>query len=388
VLLLSDAFQDAPLEALAWYREHEPVFQPSDIPAFVLTRYEDVAGMRDQERYSTSLIRALRESIDGLNVMQLDGAEHKRSRALVGAGFRPPVINAFVESEVVPIIDTLLETLAGASTVDLNETFCEKVPLWSVARLLGLHIDDDTRLAQLYRDQIAFTPLTATQEDLARSLAAREGLTELLTPAIEKVRANPDDSFLATLIDAESREGEHLSEDELLGFLRFLLPAGLETTMSSMSNAVFQAVSRPDVAAALVADPGRVVPFIEESLRWHAPISYINRVTVTSLTLHGVDMPAGAIVLGSINSANRDPSFFAAPDEFIADRDPNAHVAFGSGVHTCIGAPLARATLRAAIPRLLARFPSMTCAAGFEPRYAGVFDNRLTTLSVDLGRAA
>jgi cytochrome P450 len=386
VELLSPAFQDDPLPVLSWYRQHQPVVQAADVPAFVLTRYDDVASMRDQSLYSTSLIRALREPIDGINIMQLDGSEHKRNRALVSSGFRPPVIGKFVETEVAPIIDHLLDDLAGRDEVDLNEVFCEKVPFWSIARLLGLDIDDEPRLAQLYRDQIAFTPLTATPEDLARSLAAREGLTALLSPAVERINLRPDESFLATIMKAESKDGDRLNEEELFGFSRFLLPAGLETTMSSMSNAIYQIVSRPGVAMALRGDSSLLGPAIEETLRWHAPISYINRVTTRPVEIHGVTMPEGSIVLGSTNSANRDAAVFAEPDVFDPGRLPNSHLAFGTGVHSCIGAPLARATLRAALPRLLSRFPDVTIADGFSPCYTGVFDNRLTRLPVRLRR--
>jgi cytochrome P450 len=389
VQLFSPEFQSNPHPALAWYREHEPVFLPEDIPAYVLTRYSDVQGMRDQDTYSVAMIRAMREQIDGVNVMQLDGAEHKRSRALVGVGFRPRVINQFVGQEVVPIIDELLDGLAaGHQEVDLNPTFCQRVPFWSVARLLGLSVTEESTLAQLYRDQIAYTPLTAGPDDLARSLAAREGLTELLTPAIESVRANPDDSFLASLIAAETGSGDSLTEDELLGFLRFLLPAGLETTMSSMSNAIYELRRRPGLVESLQAAPESWGRALEETIRWHAPITYVNRVTMRDVELHGTVIPAGSIVLGSLNSANRDRLVFDRPDEFDPTRQPNEHVSFGVGVHMCIGAPLARATLRAALPRLFERFPDLQLAPGFAGEYEGVFDNRLVRLPVTLGAAA
>ena len=388
VQLFSPEFQSDPHAALAWYREHEPVLVPEDIPVYVLTRHADVQAMRDHETYSVSMIRAIREPIDGINVMQVDGAEHKRLRSLVGVGFRPRVINRFVETEVVPIIDRLLDGLAaGDPSIDLNPAFCQRVPFWSIARLLGLSVDEEDRLAGLYRDQIAYTPITAGPEDLARSLAAREGLTELLTPAIETVRADPDESFLGSLIAAGGRD-DRLSEEELLGFLRFLLPAGLETTMSSLSNAIFELARRPGLVASLQAEPERWGPAIEETIRWHPPISYVNRIATRDVVVQGTTIPAGSIVLGSLSAANRDPSAIERPDEFDPDRQPNDHLSFGVGIHMCIGAPLARGTLRAALPRLFERFPELTVAPGFEPVFEGVFDNRLSHLPVHLGAAA
>ncbi len=389
VQLFSPDFQSDPHAALAWHRAHEPVFLPEDIPAYVLTRYADVQAMRDQDTYTVAMIRAMREQIDGINVMQLDGAEHKRSRALVGVGFRPRVINQFIEQEVVPIIDELLDGLAaGEQDIDLNPAFCQRVPFWSVARLLGLSVSEESTLADLYRDQIAYTPLTASPEDFARSMAAREGLTELLTPAIESVRANPDDSFLASIIAAETSSGDQLTEDELLGFLRFLLPAGLETTMSSMSNAIYELRRRPGLVEGLQAEPDGWGAALEETIRWHPPITYVNRVTTRDVEFHGTTIPAGSIVLGSLTSANRDSLVFDRPDDFVPARDPNEHVSFGIGVHMCIGAPLARGTLRVALPRLFERFPDLQLAPDFEAQYEGVFDNRLTRLPVALGAPA
>lgn len=259
------------------------------------------------------------------------------------------------------------------------------MPFRSIARLLGLQTDSEGALSELYRDQIAFNPLQSGEEEWNRSIRARDGLTELLSPAVERTRKDPRDSFLATILRSETKGGDKLSEEELFGFLRFLLPAGLETTMSALSNAIYHFLSRPEVLELLRNDPAALNPAIEESLRWHAPISYVTRMTVQDTTVAGVDIPAMSVVLGSLNAANRDPDVFTDPDVFDPRRSPNKHIAFGVGVHTCIGAPLARATLRIAIPRLLERFPEMTISAGFEPRFSGAFDNRLTRLDVDLG---
>lgn len=381
--LLSPEIQNDPLPVLSWYQQHEPVFMAADFPAYVVTRYEDVLGMRDQDVFSTRLIRDIRGPIDGPNVMQLDKAEHKRSRTLVGVGFRPRVIQPFVEATVAKLVNDLLGELEGKGACDLVSAFCEKVPLRSVALLIGLELDDEERLADLYRDQIAFTPLEASEENLARSLRAREGLTELLTPAVARARAVRDDSFLSTVVHATTGDGDHLDEEEIFGLLRFLLPAGLETTKGSLSNVVYQVLARPEVVRQVRSDTECLRRGIEEALRFHPPIPLVNRVTIREVDIAGTRIPEGAVVLGALNIANRDPDVFDEPDRFDIDRSPNEHLSFGIGVHTCLGAPLARATLRCALPILFERLPNLRLAPGFEPRFHGVFDNQLTSLPLE-----
>ncbi len=383
--LLSPEFQNDPLPTLNYLRQHEPVFRAAEIPAYVLTRFEDVLGMRNQEIYSVALMRAMRGEIDGPNMIQLDGEAHTRNRGLISAAFRAKVINKFAETEIIPIIENLLDELSGQDAVDLNPAFCEKVPLRSITRLLGLQTDSEATLAELYRDQIAFNPLQSGAEEWNRSIRARDELTNVLSPAVARARAALDEGFLETIVKARSKDGDTLSEEELFGFLRFLLPAGLETTMSSMSNALYHFLSRPALSERLRNNPLAVNPAIEESLRWHAPISYITRITTQDTTVAGVDVPAMSVVLGSTNAANHDPAAFTDPDVFDPQRTPNKHISFGVGVHACIGAPLARVTLRIALPRLLQRFPEMTLVPDFDPVFAGAFDNRLTRLDVQLG---
>jgi cytochrome P450 len=383
--LLSAEFQNDPLPTLNYYREHQPVCQAADLPAYIFTRFADVQGMRDQTIYSTAVIRAMRSEIDGPNMVQFDGEEHARNRGLISPAFRAKVINGFAETEVVPIVEALLADLGSGDEVDLNPTFCEKIPLRSITRLLGLQVDREETISQLYRDQIAFNPLETTEDAYNRSINARDRLTELLTPAVDRVRADQKEGFLSTLLQSESKDGDTLSEEELFGFLRFLLPAGLETTMSSLSNALYHFLSRPDLVERLRNDPAALNPAIEESLRWHAPISYISRLTTQDTTVSGVEIPAMSVVLGSLNAANHDPRAFDEPDVFDPQRSPNKHIAFGVGVHACIGAPLARVTMRIAIPRLLERFPSIAIEPDFDPVFAGPIDNRLTRLDVRLG---
>src|SRR5262249_12052878 len=160
--------------------------------------------------FSTQLIRQMRESIDGLNMMQLDGEEHRRNRGLVQPAFKPKVLAAFVERELHPIIEQQIEAIAGLGHTDLMQTFCRKVPFWTVAGLLGLEIHDEVRLAHLFLEQAAADPVQAARDPsrLERSMAAQRELKQLVRVVVERVTAKPDDSFVSQLVQARSSDGD------------------------------------------------------------------------------------------------------------------------------------------------------------------------------------
>ncbi len=383
--ILSPEMMSDPIPILAHFREHDPVPQAADFPAYLLTRYDDVARLRDQEVFSTRLIRQMRESIDGPNMMQLDGEEHRRNRGLVQPAFKPKVLASFVERELVPIIEQQLDDIAVDGQTDLMTTFCRKVPFWTVARLLGLEIDDEVRLAHLFLEQAAADPVQAAGDPkrLERSMAAQAQLKELIRPVVERVRRRPDDSFVSQLVQAQSSSGDRLSEEEVYGLLMFLLPAGLGTTQAALGTAIYNLASRPEILKVLRTNPSLWQQALEETLRWRAPIPYQNRVTLRDVEVRGVTIPAGTMVLASLNAANRDPLVFERPDEFDIHRHPNRHVSFGVGVHACLGAPIARSSLREGVPRLFARLRNLRLQPGFEPRYVNLFDNHLEALPVE-----
>lgn len=385
IQLLDPEFQHDPFEELARCRREQPVFQAADLPAFVLTKYEDVVTIRDESTYSTRLIKMIREPIDGPSMIQMDCDEHKRNRSLVATAFRPKVLNQFVTSTVAPLVHSLIDEFADKGEVELMRNFCERLPFYSIAELLGIEVDDQPRLSRLYKDQIAADPLQSGPEEMARSMAAREGLTELLRPVVERCLREPDDSFISQIVNATTPDGDRLSEEEVYGFLRFLLPAGEDTTMTALGTLVLELLCHPDQRELLQQHPELLNKAIEEGLRWRAPIAYLNRVTDVDVDYRDVTIPAGSLVLGSVNSANRDEAVFEEPDRFDITREPNRHIAFGVGVHMCIGAALARSSLRLALPALFERLPNLRLAPGTEPRYAGLFSNAVQELHVQWG---
>jgi cytochrome P450 len=192
-----------------------------------------------------------------------------------------------------------------------------------------------------------------------------------LPPFLAARRVAPRDDLLTRLVEAEV-DDERLGDDEILAFFQLLLLAGHETTTNLIGNAVVSLLDHPDELARLRRDPELVPSAVEEVLRFRTPVQAAFRVTTREVEMHGQTIPAGAMVLAWIGSANRDPAHFDDPARFDVGRDPNPHVAFGHGIHFCVGAPLARLEGRIALAALLDRLTDLRHAGDgrWEPRQA------------------
>jgi cytochrome P450 len=187
----------------------------------------------------------------------------------------------------------------------------------------------------------------------------------------EERRRHPEDDLLTRLIEAEV-DGERLSADEILGFFQLLVVAGQETTSDLINNAMLCLLENPDQLALLRSQPDLLPQAIEEVLRYRSPLQWMLRAPRRDVELHGKTIPAGSLVLPMIGSANRDPRVFPEPNRFDIARNPNPHVAFGHGIHFCLGAPLSRLEAAIALSDILTRFHSFELASSgpWEPRKA------------------
>jgi cytochrome P450 len=208
----------------------------------------------------------------------------------------------------------------------------------------------------------------ASMLDFAEITAEMSGY---LADLIQERREQPADDLLTRLVEAEV-DGVHLTHEEILGFVQLLIVAGQETTSDLISNTVLCLAEHPDQMARLRVRPELLGSAIEEVLRFRSPLQWMMRTPRKAITLHGVTIPQGGLVLPMIGSANRDPAVFPAPGRFDIARDPNPHLAFGHGTHFCIGAPLSRMESRIAVTDLLARFPKLEVALDgpWKPRQA------------------
>src|SRR5260221_5363344 len=192
-----------------------------------------------------------------------------------------------------------------------------------------------------------------------------------LTDMIAQRRREPTDDLLTRLVAAEV-DGERLTQEEILGFFQLLVVGGQETTANLINNAMLCFVEHPDQLARVKAAPDLLPLAIEEVLRYRSPLQWLMRTPTSDIELHGQTIPAGRLVLPMVGSANRDPRQFPEPERFDVTRDPNPHIAFGHGIHSCLGAALARLEARIAISDLLERLPNFRLSSDdpWEPRKA------------------
>ncbi|MEU8901531.1 cytochrome P450 [Nocardia sp. NPDC048505] len=292
------------------------------------------------------------------NMLFADPPQHTRLRKLVQKAFAGRAIRE-LGPRVTAIADQLLDDMLAAGTVDLLDAYAFPLPVAVICELLGVPDDD--------KDE--FRAWTAGVVDEAASIEVRTsaGISffTYLTGLIPARTAEPGDDLLSELIVAMD-DGDRLEQQELISMLLLLLAAGHETTVNLIGNAVHELLRNPLLAARLRADPEHIPAFVEEILRAHGPIHLATaRYTTAPIVLADQHIDAGEFVMISIGAANRDPKRFAVPDRFDTDRADNRHMAFGHGIHFCVGAALARLEATVALTQLLRRTSALTLDGEF-----------------------
>ncbi len=367
-------FRANPYPTYARLRQSAPLARtklPMVGPGWVLTRYEDVTAALKDPRFSNEsrrtpegggpspkwlprVFRALANSM-----ITTDDPEHARLRNLVHQAFTPRRIQALT-GRIEQIVDELLEKAGRKHEVDLVADFALPLPLIVISEMLGVPP----------ADRLKFHHWTAPFLEGSSS-----GLVQLLTQMPNGVRlmrfferlirlrrAAPGDDLTTALVQAE-QEGSRLSEDELISMLFLLLLAGHETTVNLIANGALALMEHPDQMQRLHAEPELIETAVEELLRYGNPVEHGNmRYLTEDVELHGTVLPRGSMVVLMLSSANRDENVFPEPDRLDIARTPNRHVAFGLGVHYCLGAPLARLEGKIALRALSQRYPGLRLA--------------------------
>ena len=291
------------------------------------------------------------------NLLGLDPPEHQRLRRMLTAEFTIRRMKR-LEPRIVEIVDSQLDAMEKAGPpADLVAGFALPIPSLVICELLGVPYDD--------RDD--FQRRSARQLDLSIPLPERLELVrrgrEYMAALVERARIQPGDDILGMLV---RDHGDELTNDELVGVASLLLLAGHETTSNMLGLGTLALLRHPAQLAAVRDDPDAVGPAVEELLRWLSIVhSAIPRITTTDVEIAGVSIPAGELVFVSLPSGNRDPDFIESPELLDIGRGAPGHLAFGHGVHHCLGAPLARMEMRIAFPALLRRFPTLALAEDF-----------------------
>ncbi|MEV6431480.1 cytochrome P450 [Nocardia sp. NPDC051463] len=287
------------------------------------------------------------------NMLFADPPQHTRLRRLVVKAFAGRAVRD-LGPRITAIADELLDTMSTRETVDILDAYAFPLPIAVICELLG--VPDDDKDAFRSWTAVVVNDSASIEERTSAGINFFTYLTELIAVRTD----NPRDDLLSELIVAKDN-GDRLDQQELISMLFLLLAAGHETTVNLIGNAVLELLRDPPAAARLRADPSAIPAYIEEILRCQGPVHLATaRYTTAPITLGDQDIDAGEFIMISLAAANRDPERFAEPDRIDAERDDNRHIAFGHGIHYCLGAALARTEATVALTRLLARIPTMS----------------------------
>jgi len=294
------------------------------------------------------------------HMLGVDPPDHTRLRRLASAAFSRPRVAA-LRPRVQGIVDGLLDDLEahGDAVVDLVKGFAFPLPFTVISELLGIPESDRDHLGSWFTTLLA---PSSSPEPPAEAAAASESIVRYLVELLASKRRTPGEDLVTDLVNAADRD-DALSEQEMLSTIFQLVVAGHDTTTSLIGNGTVALLLHPEQRDALVADPGLVPRAIEEILRWDAPVQHSTfRYTRQDVAVGGTIIPAFAQVIISLAAANRDPERYADPDTLDIARADTSHLAFGHGIHHCLGARLARLEAEIAFTTLHCRFPTMRMA--------------------------
>ena len=352
-------FMADPYPAYARLRATDPVHFDPRLGAYLATRYADVVTVLCDPRF-------VKQPLDGgppplrvmANMLDMDPPDHTRLRSFVNQAFTPPIVER-LRTHIAGVAAGLLDEVLATGRLDLVADFAFPLFATVIAQLLGVPKEDHARFRQWSQRTILLTDGTQPREVLAEGKRAVGELVFYFTDLVSARRADARDDFLGGLLAAEER-GDRLSLREVVVMCALLLVAGHETSINLLVNGTLTLLRNPDQLAMLRANPDLMPSAIEELLRYESPVQRTGRIVAEDLELGGRRLRRGERVAPMLGAANRDPAAFANPERLDLTRRDNRHVAFGRGIHFCIGAPLARLEAMIGFSTLLGRFPNLT----------------------------
>ncbi|MFI7000263.1 cytochrome P450 [Nocardia sp. NPDC050175] len=376
VNLFDPALDADPHELYRRLRAESPVCKialPDRREVWLVTPYQEVLViLKDQARFSSRAMLSQSGDIPGVSpaardVMSLfdqfmssnDPPEHERLRGLVSRVFTPQMVGGLREF-ITEVTDQLIDDIVrrpGDPTFDLISDFAFPLPIAVIMRLLGIPPEDRDRLRHWSDVLVRFDRSARSAEELAPDVA--EFITYVRALLDRKRRTETDD--LLGKVVRQSDVGR-LSEIELVSMTFGLIFAGHETTTHLLGNGMLSLLEHPDELERLRAKPSLIDWAVEELLRYEGPVVLRRRLVTEDVTVRGEQLARGDLVLVSLAAANRDPEVFADPERLDIGRRDNPHLAFARGIHTCLGAALARLEARIAVPALVRRLPELRVA--------------------------
>jgi cytochrome P450 len=398
--IASPAFKANPYPYYARLRAEAPIHRvalPGKQTAWLVTRYDDVIGVLKDDRFIKEKWKVLsREQAARQpwipkvlkpleqHMLDSDPPDHTRLRGLVQKAFTPRLIENLRE-RVQALTHELLDAVGSRGRMDLIRDYAQPLPTIIIAEMLGVPARDRQKFQRWSNTIVTAVPTTWGLLRAMPSLFAFMGYVRKL---IRIRRADPADDLTSALVEAREA-GDRFSEEELLGMISLLLIAGHETTVNLIGNGMLSLMEHPESMERLRNDPNLIKSAVEELLRYDGPLlTATERFACEDVTIDGVTIPRGEMVYAVLASANRDERQFDRPDTLDLTREPNRHVAFGLGLHYCLGAPLARLEGQIAINTLLRRMPDLRLAVPAQalPWRPGLVLHGLKALPVAMAR--
>lgn len=341
-----------------------PELVPDD--EWVLFGYDDVfRAFRDDQIFSSHAYDQTIGLVIGHTILAMGGKEHHDHRNLVAKAFRATALERWEPSVIGPVCDQLVDEIKNDGTADLVKALTFEFPTRVAATLLGLPREDLDVFRRLSFDLISI-PV-----DIEAGLRASIELHDYFLAQVEQRRRKITDDIIGDLVAAEI-DGEKLTDEAIISFLRLLLPAGLETTYRSSGNLLYLLLTHPEQLAMVYRDRSLIPAAFEEGLRYETPLTTVPRTTLESVEMGGRTIPSGAQVDLCMGSANRDQSRWTDPNTFDIHRPRQANLSFAGGIHMCLGMHLARLETRVMLNSLFDRVGNLTLKPDDEAKIVGL----------------
>jgi len=311
------------------------------------------AAFRDDQTFNSDFHNRTIGLVFGPTILGMHGKQHHDHRSLVSKAFRQSALTAWEPAVIDPICNALVDEIANDGAADLIQALTFEFPTRITAALLGLPQEDLDMFRRLSLDLISI------QTDIEAGLLASVELGTYFQNQVDLRRDHPTDDIIGDLVTAEI-DGEKLTDEAIISFLRLLLPAGLETTYRSSSNLLYLLLTHPEQLTAVQRDRGLIPAAIEEALRFETPLVMVPRTASYDVEVQGITIPAGAQINLCIGSANRDEARWENPEVFDIGRPRHSHVSFAGGIHSCLGMHLARVETTAMLNALFDRLTDLT----------------------------
>jgi cytochrome P450 len=359
-------------------RVNDPIHWSAENHYWIITRYADIVSQVQNDHLSSNRIAAHAGRMPaqakehfrpfftavGSWMLMIDPPDHTRLRGLVNKAFTPGVVEN-MRSLVQQLVDDMLAKVRKQGRMDIMTDLANPLPATVIAEMLGVPSADQHQFKS-WSDDIAMglggIDSARTKEELFAlyDLAQKSflALASYFREKVARLRAKPTDNLLSALIQAEE-EGDRLTEDELFANCVLLMIAGHETTTNLIGNGVLALLHNPEQKEKLAHNPDTIVSAVEELLRYDSPVQKMGRIAMTDLQIGGKQIKQGDLICVSYGAGNRDPEQFATPAQLDIVRKPNRHLAFGHGLHYCVGAALARLEAQIAVNTVLGSLPKL-----------------------------